>query len=74
MAAHWHGGNGGKGSRPRPFAVPLEKFDENMDRIFGNEEKEKLAEQKRKEKAEYFAKLEEETKARLAAADKKESK
>ena len=26
--------DGGKGDTPRPFAVSLEKFDENFDRIF----------------------------------------
>ena len=35
MAEHWNGGNGGKGSKPRPFAVPLEEFGESHVRIFG---------------------------------------
>ena len=63
MAEHWNGGNGGKGSKPRPYAVSKEEFDQNMDRIFGSKEEEKIA--KQKEKEEYFKKLAEETKARL---------
>jgi hypothetical protein len=27
--------DGGKGDLPRPFAIPLEKFDENFEAIFG---------------------------------------
>jgi len=27
--------DGGKGDTPRPLSVPLEKFDENFDAIFG---------------------------------------
>ena len=30
--SQWHGG---KGSRPRPYSVDKNKFDENWDRIFG---------------------------------------
>ena len=48
-----------------------EAFEQKFDIIFGSEEKEKLAEQKRKEKAEYWAKLEAETKAKLEAFDNK---
>ena len=29
--------NGGKGSRPRPFSVPQDKFSDNWDKIFKNE-------------------------------------
>jgi hypothetical protein len=68
MSGKWHGG---KGSRPRPFGVPMKTFSENMDRIFGSEEKEAEAERKRKEKQEYFAKLAAETKARLEQQTKK---
>lgn len=28
-------GDGGKGSDPRPFSVPLDEFDANHERIFG---------------------------------------
>ena len=60
MSGQWHGG---KGSRARPLVVPLEEFNASMDRIFGNKDEERIA--KAKEKAEYFAKLEAETKARM---------
>ena len=63
MAEHWNGGTGGKGDKPRPYAVPLEEYDESHVRIFGDKTKER--EQKQKEKEEYFAKLAAETKARL---------
>ena len=63
MAEHWNGGNGGKGSKPRPYAIPKEEFDQNMDRIFGSKEEEKA--RKQKEKDEYFAKLKSETDAKL---------
>jgi hypothetical protein len=69
MSGKWHGG---KGSRPRPFGVPIETFDENMDRIFNSEEKAAEAERKRKEKQEYFAKLALETQARLEQQNKKD--
>lgn len=39
MAEHWNGGNGGKGSRPRPFSVDQKTFDDNFDRIFGKKKK-----------------------------------
>jgi hypothetical protein len=39
MAAHWQGGSGGKGSRPRPFSVPLKTFDNNFEAIFGKKDK-----------------------------------
>lgn len=29
----------GKGSRPRPFSVPLEEYNNNLDRIFGEKPK-----------------------------------
>jgi hypothetical protein len=31
--------DGGKGDTPRPLGVPLEKFDNNWDAIFGNKKK-----------------------------------
>lgn len=34
MAEHWNGGNGGKGSKPRPYGVSREVFDNNWDNIF----------------------------------------
>ena len=55
MTEHWNGGSGGKGSKPRPYAVSKEEFDQSMDRIFGDKTEEK--ERKAREKAEYFAKL-----------------
>ena len=60
---HWNGGTGGKGSKPRPFNISDEEYAANMKRIFGDKEAEKEA--KRREKAEYFAKLNAETKARI---------
>ena len=68
MSGSWHGG---KGSRPRPLSVEQSKFDENMDRIFGSKEEERLA--KAREKEEYFAKLAAETKARLEQAEQKKN-
>lgn len=38
MADQWHGG---KGSKPRPFGVSREVFDDNFDTIFGKK-KEKV--------------------------------
>ena len=69
MSGQWHGG---KGSRPRPFNVARKDFDASMDRIFGDEEREKLKEEKRKADAEYWAKINEETAARIAEANKKD--
>ncbi len=63
MAEHWNGGNGGKGSKPRPFNISDEEFGQNMTRIFGDKTEEK--ERKAREKAEYFAKLNAETEDRL---------
>ena len=63
MSAHWEGGSGGKGSKPRPFNITDAEYEENMKRIFGDKTEEK--ERKAKEKAEYFARLAAETKARL---------
>jgi hypothetical protein len=40
--------DGGKGDKPRPYSVPIETFDSNWDKIFGNKkktEKEKFDEQ-----------------------------
>jgi hypothetical protein len=34
MAEHWNGGNGGKGSRSRPYSVSQEEFDNRWDLIF----------------------------------------
>lgn len=31
--------DGGKGDKPRPLSVPLEKFDENFEAVFGKKEK-----------------------------------
>ena len=31
--------DGGKGSKPRPFSVPKEEFDERFDTIFGKKKK-----------------------------------
>jgi hypothetical protein len=67
MSGQWHGG---KGSRPRPFNVTRKDFDASMDRIFGHEEREKAKEEKRKADAEYWAKVQAETAARIAEADK----
>ena len=36
MAEHWNGGNGGKGSKPRPYAVTKDEFDQKFDTIFGS--------------------------------------
>ena len=63
MSEHWNGGNGGKGSKPRPFNISDEEFEQNMNRIFGDKSEEKA--RKAKEKEEYFAKLAAETKARM---------
>ena len=63
MAEHWNGGTGGKGSKPRPYAVSKDVFDDSHTRIFGDKSAEKEA--KLKEKQEYFARLAAETKARL---------
>lgn len=68
MAEHWNGGNGGKGSKPRPFNISDEEFGQNMTRIFGDKTEEK--ERKARERAEYFAKLEAETRARMECDDK----
>lgn len=34
MAEHWNGGSGGKGSKPRPYSVSKEEFDNRWDNIF----------------------------------------
>lgn len=47
-------------------------FDENMDRIFSNEEKRKKLEEKKKADAEYWAKVNAETTARLEEAKRRE--
>lgn len=38
MAEHWNGGSGGKGSKPRPYAVTKDEFDQKFDTIFGKKE------------------------------------
>lgn len=63
MTEHWNGGSGGKGSKPRPYAVSKDVFDDSHTRIFGDKTAEREA--KLKEKEEYFARLAAETKARL---------
>ncbi len=47
-------------------------FDENMDRIFSNDEKRKKLEEKKKADAEYWAKVNAETTARLEEARRRE--
>jgi hypothetical protein len=37
MAEHWNGGNGGKGSKPRPFSVTQDEYDNRWDLIFGKD-------------------------------------
>ncbi len=44
MAEHWNGGTGGKGSKPRPFSVSQEVFDNNFETIFGKKKKDTLPE------------------------------
>jgi hypothetical protein len=39
MAEHWNGGNGGKGSKPRPYAIAKDEFDQKFDTIFGEKKK-----------------------------------
>jgi hypothetical protein len=41
MAEHWNGGNGGKGSRPRPYSVSQKEFDNRWDLIFKKNKDEK---------------------------------
>lgn len=36
MSTH---GDGGKGSNPRPFSIPLGQFNDNFERIFGKKPK-----------------------------------
>lgn len=38
--------DGGKGDRPRPFSVDLEKFAENFDLIFGKKKDERPAQER----------------------------
>ena len=40
MSAHWQGGNGGKGSSPRPKSVSNEEYANRWDAIFGRDVKE----------------------------------
>jgi hypothetical protein len=40
MAEHWNGGNGGKGSKPRPFNISQEEYGDRFDAIFGKKKKE----------------------------------
>lgn len=67
MSGKWHGG---KGSRPRPFSVGQTEFSESMNRIFGLEEREKEKSEKKKADEEYWAKIKEETAARIAEFEK----
>jgi len=39
MAEHWNGGNGGKGSKPRPYAISKDEFNEKFDTIFKEKKK-----------------------------------
>jgi hypothetical protein len=71
MSGKWHGG---KGSRPRPFSVKINEFDKSMDRIFGNEDRDQAKEDKKKADADYWAKVKEETAARIAEFNKKDKK
>ena len=34
MAEHWNGGNGGKGSAPRPYSISQEEYASRWDAIF----------------------------------------
>lgn len=34
MAEHWNGGNGGKGSKPRPFSVSSDEYSKRWEAIF----------------------------------------
>lgn len=36
----------GKGSKPRPLSVPKKQFEENWDRIFGKQQRERNKRQK----------------------------
>lgn len=63
MTEHWNGGSGGKGSKPRPYAVSKDDFDASHDRIFGDKSEER--ERKARERAEYFAKLNAEVEDKL---------
>jgi hypothetical protein len=44
MAEHWNGGTGGKGSRPRPYSVSKEEFDNRWELAFGKKKKDTLPE------------------------------
>jgi hypothetical protein len=49
-------------------------FEENVDRIFNTEEKQRRLEAKKKADAEYWAKVDADTKAKLEESEKKEVK
>ncbi len=34
MAEHWNGGNGGKGSKPRPFSISQDEYENRWNAIF----------------------------------------
>jgi len=55
--------DGGKGSKPRPFAVTLDEFADSHNRIFGDKSDEKA--RKQREKDEYFAMLNAEVEDKL---------
>jgi hypothetical protein len=39
MAEHWNGGSGGKGSKPRPFSVNQQTFEDRWEMAFGKKNK-----------------------------------
>ncbi len=39
MAEHWNGGSGGKGSKPRPYNISKDEFDDKFTTIFGEKKK-----------------------------------
>ena len=46
MAEHWNGGSGGKGSRPRPYSVTQEEYENRWNAIF---QRDQPKEEKQKE-------------------------
>ncbi len=44
MAAHWNGGTGGKGSKPRPYSVSQKEFDDRWEMAFGKKKNDTLPE------------------------------
>lgn len=39
MTEHWKGGNGGKGSKPRPYSVGQDEYGDRFDAIFRKKDK-----------------------------------